>query len=210
MPRYEAMMKLFAGVSIVTGAISCLAGLVACGVRDHPQQVRGLVGTVLQQPWQAVDFTLTDQHGLPFQMAKTRGKVVLMAFLQTHGDDAQAARVKTVHDLLGADLEHVAFVAVTLDPKGDTTEVAAEFSEKFGLLGAWHFLGGSPADVKAVWFDYGVAVSADPETPFGAYYKEYYAPLFLVDKRGFIRDLMDSDVSPTEIAKNIRLLLALN
>ena len=204
------MMKLILSVSIVTGAISCVAALVACGVRDRPQQVAGLVGTVLEQPSQAVDFTLIDQHGLSFQMAKTRGKVVLMAFLQTHGGDAQAEKVKTVHDLLGAEGEHVVFVAVTLDPKGDTTEVAAEFSEKLGLFDAWHFLDGSPADVKAVWFDYGVAVSADPETPFGAYDKEYYAPLFLVDKRGFIRDLMDIDVSPAEMAKNIRVLLALN
>jgi cytochrome oxidase Cu insertion factor (SCO1/SenC/PrrC family) len=210
MPRYETMMKLSAGVSIVTVAISCLAALVACGARDRPQKVTGLVGTVLEQPSQAADFTLTDQHGWPFQMAKTRGKVVLMAFLQTQGGDAQAQRVKIVHDLLGADVEHVVFVAVTLDPKGDTTEVAAEFSEKLGLLDAWHFLGGWPEDVKAVWFDYGVAVSADPETPFGAYDKEYFAPLFLLDKRGFIRDLMDSDMSAAEIAKNIRVLLALN
>ena len=175
------MMKLFASVSIVTGAISCL---VACGVKDRPQQLAGLVGTVLEQPSRAVDFTLVDQHGLSFQMAKTRGKVVLMAFLQTHGGDAQAEKVKTVHDLLGADVEHVVFVVVTLDPKGDTTEVAAEFGEKLGLFDAWHFL--------------------------GAYDKEYYAPLFLVDKRGFIRDLVDSDVSPAEMAKNIRVLLALN
>jgi len=110
---------------------------------------------------------------------------------------------------LGADADRVAFVIVTLDPKRDTPEVTADYSKKLGLFDAWHFVGGSPEDVKAVWFDYGVAVSVDPETPFGRYDVEYYAPLFLVDKRGFIRDLMDSDATPAEIAKNIRVLLAL-
>ncbi len=171
--------------------------------------VTGLGGTVLEQPSKAVDFTLTDQHGSTFRMADTRGKVVLMSFLQTHGGDAEATEVKAVDDLLGADIEYVVLVSVTLDPERDTLAVLAAYSKQFGLFDVWHFVDGSPKDVKAVWFDYGVAVSADPETPFGSYDLEYYAPLCLIDKRGYIRAFMDSDVTPAEIARDIRVLLAL-
>ena len=186
-----------------------LVALASCGGGGGPQPVTGLAGTVLEQPSRASDFTLTDQHGSTFHMADTRGKVVLMCFSQTHGGEAEAARVKAVHDMLGADVDHVTFVCVTLDPKRDTAEVLAAFSKKVGLFDLWHFVGGSPTDMKAVWFAYGVAVSADPETPFGSVDPEYYAPLCLIDKRGYIRAFMDSDVTPAEIAKNIGALLAL-
>ena len=132
-----------------------------------------------------------------------------MSFFQTHGGDAEAARVKAVHDLLGADAEHVVFVIVTLDPRRDTPEVMAAYSKKSGMFDAWHFVSGSAKDLKAVWFGYGVAVSADPETPFGNVDLESYAPLCLIDKRGYVRAFMDSEVTPAEIAKNIRVLLAL-
>jgi protein SCO1 len=202
-------MKIFKRAPLVTAATCCLVALASCGGGGGPLPVTGLAGTVPEQPSQASDFTLTDQHGSTFHMADTRGKVVLMSFFQTHGGDAEAAMVKAVHDLLGANVEHVIFVCVTLDPKRDTPEVMAAYSKKVGLFDVWHFVGGSPKDVKAVWFAYGVAVSADPETPFGSYDLEYYAPACLIDKRGYIRAFMDSEVSSAEIAKNIRVLLAL-
>lgn len=142
-------------------------------------------------------------------MADTRGKVVLLSFLATHGGEGETEAVKTVHELLGADADHVVFVSVTLDPEGDTPAVLAAYSRQFGLFNVWHFVSGSSRDVEAVWFAYGVAVSTDPETPFGSYDREYYAPLCLIDRRGYIRAFLDSDVTSAEIVKDIRLLLAL-
>jgi len=171
--------------------------------------VSGLAGTVLEQPSYAFDFTLTDQHGSTFHMAETRGKVVLMSFLQTVGGNAEAARVREVRGLLGAEVGRVSFVSVTLDPSRDTPEARAAYSRTVGLFDIWHFVGGLPKDVKAVLFAYGVATSADPETPFGSFDREYYAPLCLVDKHGYIRALMDSDVPVADIVRSIRALLAL-
>ena len=202
-------MKSLKSASPVMAATCCIVAIASCRGGRGPQPVTGLAGTVLEQPSKAVEFTLTDQHGSTFRMADTRGKVVLMSFLQTHGGDAEAAEVKAVDDLLSADIDHVVLVSVTLDPERDTPVVLAAYSKQFGLFDVWHFVGGSPKDVKAVWFDYGVAVSADPETPFGSYDLEYYAPLCLIDKRGYIRAFMDSDVTPAEIARDIRVLLAL-
>ena len=169
----------------------------------------GLAGTVLEQPSKAEDFVLTDQHGSSFRMADTRGKVVLLYFLQAHGGDAEAAEVKSVDHLVGKEADRVVFVSVTLDPEHDTPAVLAAYSKQVGLFDVWHFVGGSPKEVKAVWFDYGVAVSSDPETPFGSYDREYYAPICLIDKRGYIRAFLDSDVTPAEIARDVRTLLAL-
>ncbi len=204
-----AVMGTFRSASLLSAVACCLAVLGSCRGSRDPQPVTGLGGTVLEQPSKAVDFTLSDQHGSTFHMSDTRGRVVLLSFFQTQGADAEAARVKAVHDLLGADADQVIFVTVTLDPSRDTRDVLAAYSRKVGLFDVWHFVSGSPADVKAVWFAYGVAVSVDPETPFGSVDREYFAPLNVIDKRGYIRALMDADAAPAEIAKDIRVLLAL-
>jgi cytochrome oxidase Cu insertion factor (SCO1/SenC/PrrC family) len=36
-----------------------------------------LNGNVFVEPWTASDFTLSDQHGAPFHMVDTKGKVVV-------------------------------------------------------------------------------------------------------------------------------------
>lgn len=207
--KYGTVMKSVKSASLVMAATCCLVAIVSCRGSRAPQPVTGLGGSVLEQPSMAMDFTLPDQHGSTFRMAGTRGKVVLISFLQTHGGDAEAARVRAIYDLLEADADHVVFVSVTLDPERDTPAVRAAYSKQFRLFDVWHFVGGSPEDVKAVWFGYGVAVSADPETPFGRYDLELFAPLYLIDKRGYIRTFMDSDATPAEITKAIRVLLAL-
>ena len=202
-------MNSLKGAVATMVAACCLLTMDSCRDKNGPQPVTGLGGTVLEQPTKAVDFTLTDQHGSTFRMADTKGKVVMMSFIQTDGGDAKAAEVRTVADLLGANASGVVFVAVTLDPERDTLAEMAAYSRQLGLFDIWNFVGGSPAEVKAVLFDYGVAVSSDPETPFGSYDREYFAPLRLIDKQGYIRTFINSDVTPAEVAKSIRLLLTL-
>ncbi len=139
--------------------------LVLCGIvrafSAGAGEKSGLVGTIVEHPAPAPDFTLTDQHGLPFHMAKARGKVVVMTFIYTHCDDLcpfVALKLRRAQALLGGDAEKVVFVAVTTDPLRDTREVAADYSRAAGLFDSWHFLTGPMEAVKDVWFDYGVGV----------------------------------------------------
>ncbi len=142
--------------------------LTCCGGGNKAQPVAGLVGgTAIEHPVLAADFTLTDQHGSPFRMADTRGKVVLMSFIYTHCTDIcpfEAVKVKGAHDLLGSDADKVAFVTVTTDPKRDTPAVTAAYSKALGLYDAWYFVGGAAKDVQAVWAAYGIGVTVDPDT----------------------------------------------
>jgi protein SCO1/2 len=123
-----------------------------------------LSGTVIPHPAPAPDFTLTDQHGLPFHMADTRGKVVVMTFIYTHCTDLcpfVTMKLKSARDLLGADRDKAVFVAVTTDPARDGQAAIAAYSREAGLFDAWHFLTGPLQAVKDVWFDYGVGVDIE-------------------------------------------------
>jgi len=67
-------------------------------------------------------------------------------------------KIKEAQNLLGADMDKVAFVAITTDPKRDSPAVNASYSREAGLYDSWRFLTGSVGDVQKVWAKYGVGV----------------------------------------------------
>ena len=145
-----------------------LAGtLVSVSARGRAEEPAGLVDNFLQHPMAAADFTLTDQHEQPFRMAANRGKVVVMSFIYTHCTDLCpfiSVKVRNAYQLLGADASKVVFVAVTTDPKRDLPAVDRAYSKALGMDDAWHFVGGPLKDVQAVWSDYAIGVTIDPDT----------------------------------------------
>ena len=159
----------------VVVALLCCSLMPAFAMGGKEKPLSGVVDNVLQQSSPAADFTLTDQHGIPFHMADTRGKVVLMTFIYTHCTDVCpyiSLKVKKAYDLLGADAGKVVIVAVTTDPKRDVPRVTAAYSKEIGLQDAWHFVGGPAEAVQAVWANYGIGVTVDPDTAAVAPSKE--------------------------------------
>lgn len=136
------------------------------GVFERPV---ALAGTVIPHPSAAPDFSLSDQRGVQFHMADTKGKVVVMSFIYTHCTDLCpfiSVKLKSAMNLLGKDADKAVFVAVTTDPDRDTEKVIGAYSRAAGLFDSWHFLTGTKAAVKDVWFNYGVGV--DIEKPADA------------------------------------------
>ena len=154
--------KLIVGFLMVAGA---LASASATGRSEQP--VSGLVNNIVQHTMPAADFTLTDQHNLPFHLADSRGKVVVMSFIYTHCTDICpfiAVKVRDAYRLLGNDASKVVFVAVTTDPKRDIPTVTGAYSKALGLYDVWHFVGGAAKDVQAVWTHYAIGVTVDEDT----------------------------------------------
>ena len=153
--------------ALTASILACvvLSPALARGNRERP--LTGLIGTALERPSPAADFTLTDQHDAAFHMADTKGRVVVLTFIYTHCADACpyiSLKMKNAISLLGADTDKVVFVAVTTDPKRDIPKVNLAYSRAFGLENAWFFVTGSPESVKAVWANYGIGVEIDPDT----------------------------------------------
>lgn len=146
-------------------ACSVILPVPARGAREPP--VSGLIGTVLEHPSPAADFTLTDQHGVPFHMADTKGRVVVLTFIYTHCGDTcpfVSLKVKSAVSLLSGDTDKVSFIAVTTDPKRDVPKVTSAYSKAIGLDDAWHFVTGPLETLRTVWADYGIGVEIDPGT----------------------------------------------
>lgn len=105
-------------------------------------------------------FTLTDQHGRAVSLASFRGKAVILSFNDNHCQSLcplYAQDVRAALADLGSLSSRVAFVGVNVNPYYPTVGSDRSFDTAHGLAGLteWHFLTGSPPDLKAVWRAYG-------------------------------------------------------
>jgi cytochrome oxidase Cu insertion factor (SCO1/SenC/PrrC family) len=153
----------------ILGSLALLLPLAAFAAAPLPALPGStLIGNVFAQPWAASDFTLTDQHGAPFHMADTKGKVVILTYIYTHCTDFcpfVALKLKETGKLLGADAGKFVLVAVTTDPERDTPRVCAAYSKAIGMFDSWRFVTGPFAKVRSVWKDYYIGVEREPVQP---------------------------------------------
>lgn len=147
---------------------------------------------------------LTDYRGRAVDLARLKGKPVLVAFLYTHCHDlcpVVAAKVHTAYARL-PNGKHPIFLAVSVDPAHDTPASAANF-DRHHRTGEIDWLLGSQAELEKVWKAWGVKPehnARDPETI------EHSAEIFAIDPQGQIRALYPPDFDPSGLATGIETL----
>jgi len=176
--------------------IAALFG-VGCGA---PQ----LAGTDLGAT-DAPEFTLTDGvTGRTVTLSAQRGQVVALTFLYTTCPDVcplTASRFRAAQSELQADAARVTFIAVSVDPDGDTPKAVREFSAAHGLASNWYYLVGGRAQLAPVWAAYGIGVQAGSTTV------THNDAVYLIDGRGRERVLLHSEDLATDLTKDLRALL---
>jgi protein SCO1 len=181
-------------------AATVVAAPVALGVRKP-----AFVGPTIDNPSKAPDFALRDQHGALVQLSHEQGKVVLITFLYTHCPDlcpVTAGNLNTALGLLGAARRHVAVLAISVDPKGDTKAAVKQFVRAHRLRPEFHYLMGARSTLARIWQRYDVTpVRANGPDPDHTLY------ILVLDRRGITRVLFDSLAQPTAIVHDVRLLL---
>ena len=201
-----------------------LAVVVAAAVAATTAAVRArlsppaLAGAVLNPPVTAYEFELPDQDGRPVSLAHLRGKVVALTFLYTHCPDVCPLIAdefhKTYTELDSATAARAAFVAVSVDPAGDTPEAVRGFIAGHHLQGEMTYLRGSFAQLRPVWTHYYVgsdakevnhpeAVNAATPTPAQV---EHTAIVYLIDPAGKIMVFLPGNFDPKDLVADIRAL----
>jgi len=163
-----------------------------------------LSGTELEMK-DAPDFTLVDAlSGNAVSLSSLRGRVVALSFLYTRCPDTcpiTAGKFRAAQKMLGADM--VEFVAVSVDPEGDTPAAVREFSAAHDLSDHWHYLIGPRAQLEAVWSSYGIGSFASS----GARAVEHNDAIYLVDNRGRERSILHSSDPPSWLLDDLRALI---
>ncbi len=189
--------RLAFGLAGVAVLFAVLGGGLLYGLRQDPPH---LIGTNLGRHDLAPAFTLHDASGQSLALDTLRGKVVVLTFLYTHCPDVcplTADLLRRADELAGHPRE-VVYVAVSVDPSGDTPESIAAFEAEHRLseLGdRWHYLVGTPDELGPVWSGYYVR-QYEP-APAGTQ-PDHVSAIYLIDRRGNRRVLVHVD-TPAEV-----------
>jgi protein SCO1 len=186
----------------MTAAILVMAASAACtrSVDFH--------GQALVEPLPAAPLALSDGRGATFDLAKERGRVVVLYFGYTHCPDmcptmlADWARVRSG---LGRDAGRVRFVFVTTDPERDTPAVASAYARQFDST--FVGLSGLPGQVAAVQKGWGIGSVHQGMTPDGGYGVDHPAQAFVVDRQGRVVLIFPPGSTVEHMTDDLRRLL---
>jgi protein SCO1/2 len=153
----------------------------------------------------APDFTLTDgPTGEVVTLSGLPGQVVLLTFLYTTCPDAcplTAETIRVARDQLGTKAQNVAFIAVSVDPRGDTPATTRRFLSDHGLTTGFRYLIGSQAALARVWQAYGVGAAPSDASVL------HSDTIYLIDKHARGRILLHSGVAPSDLANDLSILV---
>lgn len=176
-----------------------------------------LAGTVVTPPVRAHDFRLSDEHGRRVALTNFQGKAVALTFLYARCPDTcplVAELMRATYQKLGSTAGRVAFVAVSVDPEGDTPDAIQRFLKAHRVEGVLTYLRGSFAELRPIWGQYYVGSDAGEVNPGAVAASRPRADLightsiiYVIDPQGRIRAFLPGNFEPTDLAKDLRLLV---
>jgi cytochrome oxidase Cu insertion factor (SCO1/SenC/PrrC family) len=180
---------------IILGAAP-MAAAQASSVAD-PILAQAIGGSSAPANYPAPAFSLTDQHGRTVTLASLHGRVVLLTFLDdtcTSTCPLEAQEFRLAGQLLGAQARHVELVAINANPVNYQLGYIRAFDQQERLTSVpnWLYLTGSPARLRPVWADYGVAAQILPAGSMIGHSEI----AFVIDQNGHVRREMNFDPGP--------------
>lgn len=195
---------LFFGIA----GVAAVAAVLIAGVTHLGATQPRLYGTSLGKNDGAPDFRLHDTAGQAYSLSQFRGKVVVLTFLYTHCPDVCPLTADLLRrvDQIAGHRPDVVYLAVSVDPTGDTPESVAQFAKDHRLseLGErWHYLVGDAGELSPIWGNYYVR-DHDPATEGSQV--DHASAIYFIDKQGNRRVLDHVDTPPDAMARNERIL----
>ena len=153
----------------------------------------------------APDFTLTDgPTGQVVTLSALQGRVVLLTFLYTSCPDVcplTAETIRNARDAMGDSAKEVEFLAVSVDPIGDTPSATRSFVQEHRLEATLRYLIGPKAALSRVWQAYGIAQAVSAREVL------HSDVIYLIDKKARGRILLHSTIPPETLASDLRILV---
>lgn len=119
-------------------------------------------GTPLQgRP--APNFTLTNQFNTPTSLSQFRGKVVVLAFVDSECTSICPLTTMSMLQakrMLGTRASDVQLVGINANPTATSVADVSAYSTSHAMSNQWDFLTGSRAQLSVVWHEYNVYVAA--------------------------------------------------
>ena len=201
--------------SLALAAIIATAALAGCGSSSPAQpSMSGTasaaamanpnldLGTSLNsQP--AAEISLTNQFGQPMSLSQFRGKIVMLGFEDSECTTVCPLTTQSMvlaKELLGKAGNNVQLLGVDANPDATSVADVLAYSRAHGMVNRWDFLTGSPAQLKAVWTAYHIAVQVEQGQI------DHTPALFIIDSRGRLQKLYLTQMAYSSISQSAQVL----
>jgi protein SCO1/2 len=174
-------------------------------VSDHG---RFRAAEVFSPPLSAPALELHNYLGQPVNIDSYRGRAVLVTFLYTNCPDVCPLITASLHatlELLGSRFSQVQIIAVSVDPRGDTTKAVAAFLARHHMTGRMLYLTGTVHELARVWKAWGVGSERDAQQP---QFINHSGLVYGVSAAGRRTTVYASNFIPAELAHDVPLLAA--
>ncbi len=151
---------------------------------------------------------LRNYLGQPVNIASYRGRAVLVTFLYTNCPDVCPLITASLHatlELLGPRSSQVQIIAVSVDPRGDTSKAVAAFLARHKMTGRMLYLTGSAHELAHVWKAWGVGSERDAQQP---QFVNHSGLVYGISASGKRTTVYASNFIPAELAHDVPLLAA--
>ena len=160
------------------------------------------LGTSLNsQP--APEIRLVNQFGQPMSLSQFRGKVVMLGFEDSECTTVCPLTTQSMvlaKELLGKAGNKVQLLGVDANPDATSVADVLAYSRAHGMVNQWDFLTGSPAQLKAVWNAYNIAVQIEQGQI------DHTPALFIIDSRGRLQKLYLTQMAYSSITQSAQVL----
>jgi cytochrome oxidase Cu insertion factor (SCO1/SenC/PrrC family) len=151
----------------------------------------------------APDIALVNQFGQPMSLSQFHGKVVVLSFQDSECTTAcplTAQSMLEAKQLLGAAGSQVQLLGVDANPDATSVADVLAYSRVHGLVNQWDFLTGSPAQLKAAWSAYHIAVQIEQGQI------DHTPALFVIDQRGREQKLYLTQMAYSSVGQSAQVL----
>ena len=151
----------------------------------------------------APGFRLTDQFGRAVSLRAFRGKVVILAFNDSECTTIcplTTAAMADARAMLGRAASRVQLLGVNANPTATSVADVRRYTELHGLTRQWHFLTGTPAELRRVWRAYKIESSIEQGQI------DHTPALFVIDPAGRLTTLFVTQQSYAAVPQLGQLL----
>lgn len=151
----------------------------------------------------APGFSLTDQNGRPTSLHDFRGKVVVLAFVDSHCTTVCPLMTESMIQalrLLGSAASQVQLLGIDANPRATQVADVAAYTRAHHMEGRWRFLTGPLPELEQVWRTYHVYVAAVQNDI------DHQPVIFLIDGHGRERMLYVTQMSYEGVQQQAELL----
>jgi cytochrome oxidase Cu insertion factor (SCO1/SenC/PrrC family) len=146
---------------------------------------------------------LVNQFGQPMSLSQFRGKVVVLAFVDSECTTVcplTTVSMVQARELLGAAGDQVQLLGVDANPSATSVHDVMAYSQAHAMVNQWDFLTGSLAQLQAVWRAYHIYVAIQ------AGQIDHTPALYVIDQRGQEREIYLTTMAYASVSQEGQVL----